>query len=342
MAEPLLIVVYPDREKWLEARRMAICSSDAAGIMGESNWSSPVTLNYLKRGLIPAQAPDPEKEQDFDWHRRREAEIADWWWQRLLPQLPGGVVKPPSGSILWDPGDFAIAYRAINGIPWAATNDRLILHAEPLSGWAIEHEGLPAYLVPQDAIFAPVELKNAHGFMERHWQQEPPLIYLLQNQHQIMVSGSRAGYVVASLGGQPPVWAWNMRDGEILSALAAAYAMFWAAVLDNRDVGADHREVTAKAIAARFPVADGDTVSLGRDALAKWKTRCAAADVVKAYKKQYDAASNELAQLLGAAEFAKFPDGTVISYKKTKKGHRLFRRVGGDQEEAEDNGGFPF
>ena len=342
MSEPLRIVNYPTREAWLEARRMAICSSDAAGIMGESSWASAVSLNYLKRGLIPNFETDDKREMDLDWHRRRESEIADWWWQRLLPSVEGKTQVPP-GSILWDPGDFAIAYREVHGLPLAATNDRLILRPGPPILSYTGADGLLTYEITADLLVAPVELKNAHGFMERHWQEEPPLIYLLQCQHQMAVCDTSFGYIAASLGGQPPVWAWMMRDGEIVSALLSAYATFWAAVLDNRDVGADHQEITAKAIAARYPADDGETVALNSHALSKWKSRQAATETIKAYKKQKDEAQNELAQLIGAASFAKFPDGTIISYKADSRGSRRMRAVSEeDSEENQNNGGFPF
>jgi predicted phage-related endonuclease len=338
VAEPLRIVNYPTREAWLEARRLSIGSSDAAGIMGESSWSTAVSLNYQKRGLMPAAQPDPEREQDLDWHRRRESEIADWWWNRLIPSAEGRAAIP-EGAILWDPGDYAIAYREVNGLPLAATMDRLILKPEIYSSRVLGPGGpgiattIDERLIPSDLIFAPLELKNA----------EPPLVYLLQIQHQIAVAGTPFGYIAASLGGQPPVWAWMMKDGEIQSALLSTYALFWDAVLDNRDVSADHREVTSKAIAARFPADDGETVNLGREFLRKWKSRLAAGSTIKDYEKQRDEATNELKQAIGPASFAKFPDGTIISCKADKRGRRVLRSVSEDDpEESQDNGGFPF
>jgi predicted phage-related endonuclease len=342
VAEPLRIVNYPNREAWLEARRMSIQASDAAGIMGESSWSSAVQLNYLKRGLLPPAVEDEERAQDLDWHRRRENEIADWWWNRLIPSAEGRA-RIPAGAVIWDPGDYAVAYREVGGLPLGATMDRLILRcpSEQLDG-RLRADGLWEFFVPADLIFAPVELKNAHGFMARHWQEEPPIVYLLQCQHQIAVAGTPFGYIAASLGGQPPVWAWMMKDGEILSALLSTYALFWGAVLANEDVSADHREVTSKAIAARYPASDGETVTLGSKFLSKWRTRVGAAATMKQYKALYDEAGNELAQAIGPSSFAKFPDGTIISYKADKRGRRTLRSVSDDSEEAPDNGGFPF
>lgn len=343
MAEPLRIVNYPNREAWLEARRMSIQASEAAGIMGESSWSSAVQLNYLKRGLLPPAVEDEERSQDLDWHRRRENEIADWWWNRLIPSAEGRA-RIPDGAVLWDPGDYAVAYRKVSGLPLGATMDRIVLLSAPPAPELVRlyDDGRTECFIAQETIFAPVELKNAHGFMARHWQEEPPIVYLLQCQHQIAVAGTPFGYIAASLGGQPPVWAWMMKDGEILSALLSTYALFWAAVLANEDVSADHREVTSKAIAARYPVSDGETVALGAKFLSKWRTRVGAGGTIKQYKALYDEAGNELAQAIGPSSFAKFPDGTIISYKADKRGRRTLRSVSGDSEEAPDNGGFPF
>lgn len=329
------LIAYPNRETWLEARRMAVCSSDAAGIMGESSWSSAVQLNYQKRGLIPAQSPDDARQEEFDWHREREREIANWWWKRQLPFIHPPLI--PDGAILWDPGDYAIGYRVIDGVPCAATFDRLVLRAErtdlvQLTGQVYEID------IPERDILANGELKNANAYMAKHWQEEPPLVYLLQTQHQIMVAGTKRAFLVASIGGQPPVWAYLLPDGEISSALRSKYAPFWDRVLANEDDHADHRAVTAKAILERFPVDSGETVALGRDILKAWKNRKAASMSAKDFAKDRDEKTNIIKQAMGEATFAKLPDGTVLSLKANKKGSRVLRALNDDDNGEEEMG----
>jgi predicted phage-related endonuclease len=187
-------------------------------------------------------------------------------------------------------------------------------------------------------IIAPVELKNASQFMAKHWEAEPPIVYSLQLQHQMLVADARVGYMVASIGGQPPVWAEQMADGEVRAVLMSAYDRFWQSVMENYDVPADYREVTSKAISARFAKDDGSTVKLGEDALLAWKNYRRALDSGKANEQAKSEHANNLKRLMGSATFAVLPDGTEISWKADKNGNRRQIRLVGEEPEGVDDG----
>lgn len=330
---PLTLTRYPDRESWLEARRFSIGSSDAAALMGESNFASPVSLNYQKRALLSQSAPDPDRERDFDWHRRRESEIADWWWERLQPQAPDLRFKQGRKVFAWDPGEFTVISREIDGVPLSATLDRVLVRESDETLAAAKWGNLPATdAILQANLVAPLELKNAGHWMATHWQEEPPLIYQLQLQHQMLVAGSAYGYLIASIGGQPPVWAEMMRDGEMTGILRSKYVEFWDSVIGNYDVSADYRDATKDAITARHAEANGETIALSREDARWWVTRKDAADSMAAKKKLYEEASNNLKQSLGSASYGVLPDGTILSYLPNKKGLRLLKL------KSEDNG----
>lgn len=63
------------RAEWLEWRRRGIGSSDAAGCMGLSPYSSPYSVWAEKTGLVPPG----EDTSFFAWRRRLETPILDWW-----------------------------------------------------------------------------------------------------------------------------------------------------------------------------------------------------------------------------------------------------------------------
>lgn len=346
----LRFVRYPDRASWLESRRFSIGSSDAPALMGESSWASPVSLNYSKRALTPALDPDvdPDRELELEWHRRREDEIASWWWTHLQPQAPELFWKRQGIEVvLWDPGDYTVAVREVDGIPLSATYDRLLLRRTddalratnnivwyyPLgsSDWPIEND----WRIVAESVVAPVELKNAAAWMQRHWQEEPPLIYSLQLQHQLMVAGVKPGYMVASIGGQPPVWCEQFRDGEVCSHLRSAYRRFWDSVIENRDLYADYKDVTSRAIAARYSKDDGSTIKLGEEAAGWWRQYRNELESAKTHEQAKEEAANNLKQAMGEALFGVFPDDTTISLKGDKNGRRRLRLVGDDLGAAE-------
>jgi predicted phage-related endonuclease len=333
----LRFVRYPDRESWLEARRLSIGSSDAPALMGESSWASPVTLNYSKRGILPPAAPDETREEELDWHRTRENEIATWWWERQqvrVPELAFRRVAPK--CFVWNPGDFTVGHREVDGIPLSATFDRLLVVETDATRRAADfaHCSDDALAKLASNVVAAVELKNASAYMGKHWEEEPPLIYQLQLQHQLLVAGVSPGYLVASIGGQPPVWAQILRDGEICGILRSTYARFWASVVGDCDLPADYKEVTGKAITARYPEDDGATVALGLEEARWWSTRCNAAASIKANEELKDEATNNIKQAMGPATFGLLPDGSILSLKANKKGQRNLRLFSSEENGA--------
>lgn len=342
------LTAYPDRNAWLEARRLSIGSSDAAGLLGESSWSSPVQLNYQKRGLIPAQEPDPERLEALDWHRRREDEIGSWWWSRQLfgpkgrdsdewdefvgrplAQKPRAALEPDD-LMIHDPGEFAVATREVSGVPLSATLDRLLwrptVAGDPLPRSPRDTSGmLPEFLALH--VAAPVELKNAAEWMRSSWTtSEPPLIYQLQLQHQLLVTGCRYGYLVASIGGQPPVWAELKADAGMQRILLRTYERFWRSVVENEDLPADYSDVTAKAIAARYPKDNGETAILPDDAEQWWKDRLAALEGIGQLEEVKGKATNNLKQAIGEATYGRLPSGVILKLAADKNGKRTTLR----------------
>lgn len=54
------------REEWLEARRKGIGGSDASAIMGQNQWSSPLSVYMDKRGMSPEKEPTEAMIQGTD------------------------------------------------------------------------------------------------------------------------------------------------------------------------------------------------------------------------------------------------------------------------------------
>lgn len=59
-------IKYKDRAEWLEARRKGIGGSDASAIMGQNQWSSPLSVYMDKRGMAPKKEPTEAMIQGTD------------------------------------------------------------------------------------------------------------------------------------------------------------------------------------------------------------------------------------------------------------------------------------
>lgn len=60
------VVRYDTHEEWLEARRKGIGGSDAAAIMGQSQWASPLSVYLDKRGIAPEKEETEAMRQGTD------------------------------------------------------------------------------------------------------------------------------------------------------------------------------------------------------------------------------------------------------------------------------------
>lgn len=59
-------IKYKDRAEWLEARRKGIGGSDASAIMGQNQWSSPLSVYLDKIGIAPEKAETEAMRQGTD------------------------------------------------------------------------------------------------------------------------------------------------------------------------------------------------------------------------------------------------------------------------------------
>jgi putative phage-type endonuclease len=79
------------RKEWLEKRRKAIGSSDAAAILGLSPWKSAMDIFLEKTGLIEEQ-PDPQREFLLDLGSQLEPVIAHLYEKQTARQLKGNGI----------------------------------------------------------------------------------------------------------------------------------------------------------------------------------------------------------------------------------------------------------
>jgi putative phage-type endonuclease len=148
----------PERDKWLEWRRQGIGGSDVAAILGLSPWAGPWSVWADKLGLIPSE---PENE------RMR-------WGHLLEPVIAAEVARRTglevAGEQMW------------------VTHKEAPHRRSTIDGLLLE----PGYESLDDAE-AVLEIKTTT--MQRWDNDEVPLHYWVQVQHQLEVTGFQRAVV---------------------------------------------------------------------------------------------------------------------------------------------------
>jgi putative phage-type endonuclease len=294
---------FEDRAGWLEGRRtLGIGSSDAAVILGVSRFKSPLALFYEKRGERRVTNPDADKTRDElrAWGNILEEPIA----QRYSAEVGRFVAKPP---------EFSVAVSRTT--PFAiASVDRFINGVREGGKAAPDGRVTPGIL----------EIKNAHLFVADMWSEEnnnePPVEYQIQVQHQMMVTGCQWGSIAALIGGSKFLYADVQRDEQVIAVLREREAEFWQRVLDNRPPEADGSESARETLAKIYPrETTGEFVTLPPEAL-DWHQA-----LIAAKKAEKDAAeiaalnANKIRQAIGENVGGTLPDGTVYTLKSQSR-----------------------
>lgn len=290
---------FPTREAWLEARRgYGIGSSDVPAILGVSRFQSPLALYHEKLGL---KAEHPGTAEQREWGLRLEEPISQHY---------AAITK----RSLWNPnagGAWTIARSVVHPFMLASV-DRFIIGTgdRPLSD-----DGPKP---PADGIGV-LEVKNAHLFMADEWgpenNNEPPVEYQLQAQHQLAVTGLQWCSIVALIGGVRFVWADIPRDNDLIVRLVDLETEFMRRLVDRDPPPADGSDSSREILKALYPRDKGTVVELPIEAL-EWHNELAAAK-----KDEKDAAArkalneNLLKQAIGDATLGVIPGGTTYSYK---------------------------
>jgi putative phage-type endonuclease len=263
------VTAHATREEWLAARMHGIGGSEAAAVLGVSEWRSRYQL-YLEK--------------------RRELERADVQseaarWGLLHERTIAAEYERITGRALYDLGDFTIC-RPVDRPFMFATHDRIIA--------PIDARG-PGIL----------SIKTADKSQSSKWLGDTPapLDYQVQLQHELSVIGYRWGSFAVLIGGNSFRWLDVDRNDDFISYLVAECYRFACDVELGRRSPVDASELTANAIGRMYPRDDGQTIHLPDDAIDWHHDREAAIAAIKAAEDRKRLAENRLKDALGAATF---------------------------------------
>lgn len=284
------------RQRWLEARKDGIGASDAPIVLGLSPWKTALELWAEKRGLLDDVVEETEA---MRMGRRLERIVAAEYRERHPERK---VVNPGARTLTRHP-EHPFLF---------ATLDRVIED-------------------PRDGAGA-LEIKTTGERWAEQWEEGAPLMYQVQLQHQLMVSGLRWGVLAVLIGGRQFVEHRYERSEEFLATLLKAELEFWRSVESGEAPTIKPSAATARALERLHPDDNGESVVLGGDAF-EIDERL---QEVKRQLKDLDAEKTDLEgrikSLIGANTYGVLPGVATYSWKTQERGEYVvkaskFRRL---------------
>lgn len=289
-----------ERQNWLAERRSGIGGSDAAAILGLSRWKSRLELFTEKLGF-----GDPE----FDIPEFME-------WGNLLEPAICQRYADKTGYQLTDPGRFTIqrstAYRFL-----ICTVDRFIEPTDDVSTRGI------------------LEAKNVAGFKGDEWEDEPPVEYQIQAQHNMIVTGTSWGAFAVLFGGQKWEYFPFVKNERFCGHYIEAARDFWRCVEENDAPAADGSESSQEALRRLYPKETGETLRLPGNLIQVADRLEGVKKSLKRLQVKESEFKQTIQQAIGNATFGVLPNGTKFSLKTVIKpahsvegcSYRQLRRV---------------
>lgn len=247
------------RSEWLEQRRHGIGGSDAATIVGMSQYASPYSLWEQKTGKAPLDTPaSPEQAERMEWGNLLEPVVCEEVARRL-----GVVIAKPE-----------VGHHHPQR-PWQRVN---------LDGWT------------EDGRIA--EFKTTHPRNAWQWDGQVPDLAELQVHHAAAVTGATSAIVAGLIGGQRLVIHEVDINANVVDMLTEAEAEFWEHVERDTPPPVDGHVATMEALTREWAHKPGAREVPEEEVFGPWQEYLLAAADEKAAKERKREAQAALAYLL--------------------------------------------
>jgi len=270
---------YKNRAAWLKARRSMIGASESAAILGFGYASQNAWTVYASK------VGESTGESEEECERFECGHLA----QSMILEL----TRRRTSLAVEDPGEFTI-YRHPD-YPWlGATLDGAVKPSRP-------------------SIV--VEAKNVDAALLREWDDEPPLAFQIQVQHQMFVTGANLAIVAGLIGGNRFRYKEIPRSEPFIEQLIPKLEAFWQHVEQRIPPAVDDSYATTTALIRLHPNDNGETTVLPPEAAA-WSVLL---EKAKADKKDAEAREleygNKIRAAIGDCTFGVLTDGSRYSWK---------------------------
>lgn len=275
-----IVDVTPDTPEWEQERRNSIGASDVPAILGLSPWGTPLSVYRAKMGV----PDDFDPELAFIGHEE-ERTMENWILKFRTADIPR--VLPP----------FMARSREY---PWLhASFDRLA-----------DHEGL----------LAPIQMKTAHQYTGKDWENGIPLVVQAQIQAEILVLDAPFGWAVVFVGGRKFYLRRVERDDKFINEyLLPETERFWT---EHVQAGVAPEPSTFAEVAEVWPSEPGTSIPGSELVLEAADRRAVLLSDAKALKDEADALTLAIAQYMQTAEVLTDPTGAPVLSYKTQQGRR--------------------
>jgi putative phage-type endonuclease len=290
-----VLEMLPDRREWLQQRRNGIGGSDAAAVLGLSPWKSPLTLWSEKCGLV--SEPNLDELEFIEWGQVLEEPIA-----RKYEQV--------TGRSLFDHGRFAI--RQSECYPFMhCTIDREVC-ANNYGNPKDPDSGKP----PVFALgIGDLSIKNTGAFKAKDWEEEPPLPYQVQLQHELAVTGLQWGSFAVLIGGQKFKWCDWARNDKFISYLIEKEEEFWNRVMRGIPPEVDASDSTKEVLLRLYPKDTGESKALPNEFAELRDLRNEFKATIKEMEGWVQGIDNQIKAAIGEVTIGLLPDGSGFSWK---------------------------
>lgn len=270
-------------DQWLAARRAGIGASEIAAVAGLSRRRGPWDVWSSK-----VEGTEWEGNDVTRWGQFIESRIVDWWARttgRWVGQ--GGLFRHPDHEWL------------------IATPDALELSTYDGTGEPV----------------AVVDAKNAGWYMAGDWDEDgAPIDYVCQITWQMLAVGVTAGYLVAVIGGKPPVERGFGLDDDLAGELINRAAAFWQLVENRTPPPLDGSPSATAWIKERYADADpAAVVDLDDDDVAHLAEVVALDDRIGDLKKAKAAVENAIKERLGTAIVGTYKGRDYVTWKQIER-----------------------
>lgn len=269
---------YDSREDWLENRRKWIGASESAAILG---------CGYANQNALTVYASKvAENPSSFE---SSEAMIV------------GSLIEPGLLKIFSHFSGLGARLETPHTVRTTAEYPWIVATLDALT---------------DDDI--PVELKNVDSRLFSQWEDdECPLKFQVQCQHQMLCTGAERAYLFGLIGGNKPRIREIIRNEDFISVLIAKLTEFRGFIL-RKELPTDFIEwgsdATSDALKRLHPNDNGESVILDSDA-EKWLEILEnAKDEAKDIDVEITQAKNHLTALLGDNTYGLMPSGRRVSW----------------------------
>ena len=269
--------VAGNRDAWLTRRRQGIGSTDAAAILGKSRWKTPLHVYLDKRGELIDEDSEPKR------------------WGRLLENVVATAYEEHTGNHVVLPAQSTYVHEHHPEL--LCSLDRIVQDG---------HE---------DFILECKTSETADG-----WGQEGsddiPDEYLIQVQHQMMVTGyKRADVAVLIAGNRFKRYIVQSSPG-IQTPLLRIELDFWKKIqrCDAPDLEWSHPE-TGNLLKRMYGVDESYRIALEEEAKQMVREYLICHEEVKGAEQKKERMKLELLALMKRAAFAELDDGTTLHRK---------------------------